>query len=128
MRCSICRGWVGLRADVCACGFVFATRDVTVAIQRARADLWHGRKLQLLGLAGIGGCILLLLLPPRAEVSLDWNADRFWCLVYLTPPMAAIYGLGRGTWLRHDARQRLSISMEMQRLPSARVVVRDRSS
>ena len=119
----MCRGWVGLRADVCACGFDLGTRNVERAIEQARRDLRTGRLLQLAGLGGIAVCAALFLTPPG--LSIGWTM-RTWFLVRGLPVITAIYGLGRGIGLRRDARRRLAVTEQMQRLPAARVVQRDR--
>jgi hypothetical protein len=43
-------------------------------------------------------------------------------VVYAVPPMAAIYGLGRGTWLRFEARRRLAAIDAIHALPTATLV------
>jgi len=119
----VCRGWVGLRADVCACGFDLGTRNVERAIEQARRDLRTSWLLQLAGLGGIAVCAALFLMPPG--LSIGWTM-RTWFLVRGLPVITAIYGLGRGIGLRRDARGRLAVTEQMQRLPAARVVQRDR--
>jgi hypothetical protein len=119
----VCRGWVGLRADICACGFDLGTRNVERAIEQARRDLRTGRLLQLAGLGGIAVCAALFLMPPG--LSIGWTM-RTWFLVRGLPVITAIYGLGRGIGQRRDARRRLAVTEQMQRLPAARVVQRDR--
>jgi hypothetical protein len=95
----VCRGWVGLRADICACGFDLGTRNVERAIEQARRDLRTGRLLQLAGLGGIAVCAALFLMPPG--LSIGWTM-RTWFLVRGLPVITAIYGLGRGIGLRRD--------------------------
>ena len=119
----MCRGWVGLRADVCACGFDLGTRNVERAIEQARRDLRTSWLLQLAGLGGIAVCAALFLMPPG--LSIGWTM-RTWFLVRGLPVITAIYGLGRGIGLRRDARGRLAVTEQVQRLPAARVVQRDR--
>jgi len=132
----MCRGRVDLLAKTCVCGFNLETNDPAEVIVRARQDLNTARRLLLLGLAGtIGTALLLLIVMPKLS-WVDWffyqsvrrrrlRINPVKALLGVVPmlvPLAACYGLGRGTWLLGRARRRLAAASRIQRLPTARAV------
>jgi hypothetical protein len=135
MFCPLCRNRVGLLAKDCACGLNLATNDPAQAIKRSREDLKKARTLLLIGLAGTIATVLLVLLVQPKLSWVDWftyksaigfrRIDRVRALVAVIPmlvPVAAVSGLGRGSWLLLRSRRRLGIASRMQQLPTARVV------
>jgi len=135
MFCPLCRNRVALLAKDCACGFNLATSDPAEVIKRSREDLKKARTLLLIGLAGTIGTVLLVLIVQPKLSWVDWftyksplgyqRIDRVRALVAVIPmlvPVAAISGLGRGTWLLLRSRRRLGVAHRMQQLPTARVV------
>jgi len=135
MRCPVCQGWVGLQATACACGFDLSTGEVANAMAHARRDLRSARKLELVGLAGAAVfaavCTLPSLVPEDSlagsfiAAAVASASGRTVAIFVMLPLVTAIYGLGRGTWMRRDARRRLGVADRMRQPPPARVV-RDR--
>lgn len=115
MRCPLCRGWVGLQAATCACGFDLATGDVASAIATARRDVKQALGLELIGF-GCAGALVGWFAVAGADTP--FRSTRLVILAML----AAIFGIGRGTWLLFDARRRLAVAERMRTPPAARVV------
>lgn len=111
---------------MCACGFDFATGEVTVAAARARRDLHTGRSHQLLGFAGVAAIALLCASAPvwaviRSYLSTGTTRD---VTIMLCIPIAAVVELARGIQLSRDARRRLRTALALGQLPPARVIQR----
>jgi hypothetical protein len=115
MRCPLCRGWVGLQAATCACGFDLVSGGVGPAIRHARADIKKAAAHLLVGF-GAGGALVgwfVVAGPFRPFMSMR---------LLIVTALAAIYGIGRGTWLLFDARRRLAVAERMRTPAAARVV------
>jgi hypothetical protein len=119
MRCPVCRGWVGLQARTCGCGFDLTTNHVGGAIDSARRDAKKGVLLLIGGIA-VSGLLVAFLAGPFATAG---TRSLRGVVALVT---AAVFCLGRGAWLVFDARRRIAIAERMRQPPVARVVVRDR--
>jgi hypothetical protein len=123
-----------LLAKDCVCGFNLAANDPAEAITRARQDLKKASRLLLIGLAGsIGTVLLFFIVQPKLswvdwftyETALGRRIDRAKALLGIVPmlvPLAALHGLGRGTWLLLRSCRRLGAANRMQQPPTARDV------
>ena len=115
MRCPLCRGWVGLQAATCACGFDLASGGVGRAIEQARRDVKKALGLELIGFGCAGALVGWFAI---AGTITPFMSMRLLILAML----AAIFGIGRGTWLLLDARRRLAVADRMRTPAAARVV------
>ena len=115
MRCPLCRGWVGLQAATCACGFDLASGDVGGAVEAARGVANKAVAHLAVGLAAGSALVLLAVVPP---VLMTFSSTKLAIVLLL----AAVYGVGRGVWLLFDARRRLALAERMRTPPAARVV------
>lgn len=115
MRCPLCRGWVGLQAASCGCGYDLAGGNVVGAIERARRDIKQALGLELIGFGSAAALVGWFAIAGTVQPFLSMRLAMFTLL-------AAIFGIGRGTWLLFDARRRLAVAERMRTPAAARVV------
>jgi hypothetical protein len=106
---------VSLRADRCACGFDLETKEVGAAIAVARRDRWRACAMLLGGIPAAVAVVAIIAMSPLAA---GLGSMRLFVLLM----MAAIFLIGRGTWLLFDSARRLAVAEQMRQPPVARVV------